>query len=56
MTTPSRWQEIDRIFAESLELEPSARAAFLDEACGGDELLRQEVESLLVPPSRPTAT
>jgi len=47
MTTPKRWQEIDRIFAAALEREPAARAAFLDEACAGDELLRKEVESLL---------
>jgi serine/threonine protein kinase/tetratricopeptide (TPR) repeat protein len=47
MTTPKRWQEVDRIFAVALEREPSERAAFLDEACAGDELLREEVESLL---------
>jgi serine/threonine-protein kinase len=47
MTTRKHWQEIDRIFAAALELEPAARAAFLDEACGGDEQLRAEVESLL---------
>jgi len=47
MTTPQRWQEIDRIFAAALEHEPAQRAAFLDEACGGDEQLRKEVESLL---------
>jgi serine/threonine protein kinase/Flp pilus assembly protein TadD len=47
MTTPQRWQEIDRIFAAALEHEPAERAAFLDEACGGDQQLRKEVESLL---------
>lgn len=47
MTTPKRWQEIDRIFAAALEREPARRAAFLDEVCADDELLRQEVESLL---------
>jgi len=47
MTTPARWQDIDRIFAAALEREPAARAAFLAEACGGDEQLRSEVESLL---------
>jgi Tol biopolymer transport system component len=31
----------------ALERDPSARAAFLREACAGDEDLRQEVESLL---------
>jgi len=47
MTTPTRWQEIDRIFAAALEREPARRAAFLAEACAGDEQLRAEVESLL---------
>jgi serine/threonine-protein kinase len=44
---PQRWKEIDGIFAAALEREPAARAAFLDEACAGDERLRKEVESLL---------
>jgi len=47
MTTPKRWQEIDRIFAAALERDPGARSAFLAEACGGDEQLRAEVQSLL---------
>src|ERR1051326_4602993 len=47
MTTPQRWQEIDRIFAAALVREPAERAAFLDQACGGDEQLRKEVESLI---------
>ena len=45
--TPQRWQEIDCIFAAALEHEPAERAAFLAEACGDDELLQKEVESLL---------
>ena len=44
---PQRWQEIDRIFASVLELKPDRRAAFLAKACGDDEELRAEVESLL---------
>jgi serine/threonine protein kinase/Flp pilus assembly protein TadD len=40
-------QEIDVIFAAALEREPAERAAFLDDACDGDEVLRREVESLL---------
>ncbi len=35
------------IAAEALEREPLARAAFLDKACGSDDPLRTEVESLL---------
>ena len=44
---PQRWKEIDDIFAVALELEPAERAKFLDKACGADEQLRKEVESLL---------
>src|SRR5882672_10928164 len=47
MTTPQRWQEIDRIFAAALELEREEREAFLNRACAGDEQLRKEVESLI---------
>ncbi len=42
-----RWQEIERICHAALEREESQRAAFLEEACGGDETLRREVEDLL---------
>src|SRR5271155_3043001 len=35
------------IFLEALDREPAARAAYLDEACGGDAALRQRVEALL---------
>ena len=45
--TPERWQEVKDIFRSALEIEPARRAAFLDQACAGDELLRREVESLL---------
>ena len=47
MSSSQRWNEIDRVLAAALELEPSEQAAFLDEACAGDHELRQEVESLL---------
>ncbi|PWT92997.1 MAG: hypothetical protein C5B55_05320 [Blastocatellia bacterium] len=47
MTTPERWQEIYRIFAATLELEPSERSRFLDQVCANDEELRREVQSLL---------
>ncbi|MDA2938085.1 serine/threonine protein kinase [Acidobacteria bacterium AH-259-A15] len=45
---PERWQQIDKLLEAALEREGSRRAAFLEEACAGDEALRQEVESLLV--------
>ena len=45
--TPERYQQIDQVFQSALVLEPEQRAAYLDEACSGDEKLRQEVESLI---------
>src|SRR6476659_325636 len=45
--TPERWQQIDQVFHAALGYEPTRRADFLTSACGGDESLRQEVESLI---------
>jgi len=45
--TPERFQEIDRVLCLALEREPSERAIFLEQACRGDEELREEVRSLL---------
>src|SRR6478672_9852869 len=45
--TPDRWQEVDKIFQAAIELDPSERTAFLNNACGNDEELRREVESLI---------
>ena len=42
-----RWTLVDRLLGEALEREPHERQAFLREACGGDEALRLEVESLV---------
>jgi len=42
-----RWQQVERIYESALEKDASERAAFLAEACAGDDELRQEVESLL---------
>ena len=42
-----RWQEIDRLFDEVLERDPAQRAAFIADACGDDDQLRRELESLL---------
>jgi hypothetical protein len=35
------------IFTEAVKVSPQKRAAFLDDACGGDENLRRKVEALL---------
>jgi serine/threonine-protein kinase len=42
-----QWQQIENLYHLLLKQEPSRRTAFLREACAGDEVLRQEVESLL---------
>ena len=45
--TPERWQQVAELCDSALSLEPARRAAFLEEACAGDALLRQELEALL---------
>jgi serine/threonine protein kinase/Tfp pilus assembly protein PilF len=45
--TPERWKKVEQLYHAVLEREPGQRAAFLDEACGRDDDLRREVESLL---------
>jgi serine/threonine-protein kinase len=44
---PERWQQIEQLLQAALERKGEARAAFLDQACAGDEALRKQVESLL---------
>ena len=45
--TPQRWIQIRQIFDGALERKEADRAAYLRSACGGDDQLRKEVESLL---------
>jgi serine/threonine protein kinase len=42
-----RWREIEAIYHSACELRAEERRAFLDSACGSDEALRHQVESLL---------
>ena len=42
-----RWQQVESLFQSALARAPEERTALLDNACNGDEALRQEVESLL---------
>jgi serine/threonine protein kinase len=44
---PDRWQRAKEVFGSALAHEPAERSAFLAQACGGDESLRQEIASLL---------
>lgn len=45
--SPERWQQVAELCDSALSVESAGRSRFLDEACGGDRLLRQEVEALL---------
>jgi serine/threonine protein kinase/formylglycine-generating enzyme required for sulfatase activity/dienelactone hydrolase len=44
---PERWKKIEQLYRTALEYRASERAAFLTEACDGDNSLRSQVESLL---------
>src|SRR5215208_6882414 len=45
--TPERYEQIGQICDAALELAPEERTAFVERACGSDEELRREVESLV---------
>src|ERR1041384_6626002 len=45
--TPERWQRVKQIFDSALQFEPAQRSVFLAGACGDDDALRTEVESLI---------
>src|SRR5919108_4885350 len=45
--TPERWQQVKQLFHSALQRGPQERAIFLAGACGGDEALQREVETLL---------
>ena len=45
--TPERWQKVKELFQAAQDRPPADRAAFLADACDGDEELRHEVETLL---------
>ena len=42
-----RWQEVERLYHSTLAKDANERAAFLAQACAGDEALRREIESLI---------
>jgi eukaryotic-like serine/threonine-protein kinase len=42
-----RWQQVKAIFSSAAELAPAERRQFLENSCGEDRALREEVESLL---------
>ena len=52
---PDRWRQISHLYHAAMAREGD-RAAFLEEACAGDEALRPDVESLLARPGSGSPT
>jgi len=44
---PERWRRVEELYHASLQVATDQRAGFLKNACGGDEEVFREVESLL---------
>ena len=44
---PELWRRVEDLCNRAMELDESLRAEFLENACGGDEVLRREVELVL---------
>ncbi len=42
-----RWRRIEEIYQAAADLDPRERAGLLEQTCGTDAVLRQEIESLL---------
>ena len=42
-----RWARVKELFEAAVDLAPNERTALLEKECGGDEALRDEIESLL---------
>ena len=50
---PDRWAHINHLFEDALARDDHDRHAWLVEACGADETLREAVERLLLAHGRP---
>jgi len=44
---PEKWDQVKELFTSALERDPEERSDFLRQACGADDSLRAEIESLL---------
>ncbi len=44
---PEHWVQVEQLYHAALEQDDAERRAFLENACGGNDALRREVESLL---------
>ncbi|MGH9783344.1 MAG: protein kinase domain-containing protein [Terriglobia bacterium] len=53
--TPDQWRKVEQLYHAALERDVTLRAAYLHEACAGDDSLRQEVETLLAAGEKSTA-
>jgi eukaryotic-like serine/threonine-protein kinase len=49
---PDRWRKIEELYHAASDCSAGERSRFLEEACGGDEALRREVEALLAQEGR----
>jgi serine/threonine protein kinase len=49
---PERWQKLKEVCSLALEKEPAERAAFVADACGEDQELRREAESMIARATR----
>src|SRR6185503_4209277 len=45
--SPARWQELEPLLDAALVLSSERRATFIDEACGADAAMRQELMQML---------
>src|SRR5262249_36833584 len=50
---PDRWRQVAQVYEAVQERDLGARDAFLADACGDDDDLRREVESLLAQEATP---
>ena len=46
-TDSQRWDRVQELLGDALELSPDDRVAYLDRNCRDDSALREEVESLI---------
>lgn len=53
MEPGDRWNRIEELFYAALELPPEARSAFLEQSCGRNPELQEEVEALLSASQKP---
>jgi serine/threonine protein kinase/Tfp pilus assembly protein PilF/TolB-like protein len=44
---PEKWEQVKELFSLALERDAAERSEFLRQACGDDDVLRSEIESLL---------